>query len=214
MRYVVIGAHRRREDIAAPAEGLACGALFLSGLPIADEQPVSDRALLIEVANVRAQLLERATFIAIRYGLVVRNAADGESKCAVHLPRWTRLLDAYRDDVEMTLKAAAASARPRPDRHDFASGAEYLRALYEATNASAADPAFVREAETRILPFVRKHRWSHRDEKSIELAALVPRANVDHVRGAGEELRRACASVPFLLSGPWPLEVFADDADQ
>ncbi|MBV8516751.1 MAG: GvpL/GvpF family gas vesicle protein [Acidobacteria bacterium] len=214
MRFVVIGAHRRRDDIDAPAEALACGELFLSALPIADEQPVSDRELLVAVAKLRARLLDRATFVAIRYGLAVRDSAEGESKCAAHLPRWTRLLDAHRDDVEMTLKAAAAAARPRPDRRDFTSGAEYLRALHEATNASAADPAFVKEAEARILPFAKKHRWSHRDEKSIELAALVPRARVEDVRAAGEELRRTCAQVPFLLSGPWPLEVFADDADQ
>jgi hypothetical protein len=214
MRHVLIGAHRRRDDIEPLAHALPCGELFLSAFAIDDEQPVSDRELLIRVARIRAQLLERATFIAIRYGVVVRDAAGGESKCAAHLPRWTRLLDAHRDDVEMTLKAAAASARPRPDRHDFTSGAEYLRALHDATNASAADPAFVKEAERLILPAAKKHRWSHRDEKSIELALLVPRARVDDIRAAGEALRGACASVPFLLSGPWPLEVFADDADQ
>jgi hypothetical protein len=30
------------------------------------------------------------------------------------------------------------------------------------------------------------------------------------VTRAGEELRELCPDVPFLLSGPWPLEVFAD----
>jgi hypothetical protein len=31
------------------------------------------------------------------------------------------------------------------------------------------------------------------------------------VNDAGAALKRDFPSVPFLLSGPWPLEVFADD---
>jgi hypothetical protein len=55
-----------------------------------------------------------------------------------------------------------------------------------------------------------KHHWAHRDERSVELTALIPRARLDDIRGVGEELRRLSPDVPFLLSGPWPLEVFAD----
>jgi hypothetical protein len=61
------------------------------------------------------------------------------------------------------------------------------------------------------VPHAVAHRWSPRDEKSVELAALIRRASVDDVLAAGNELRRTCPNVPFLLSGPWPLEVFADD---
>jgi len=40
------------------------------------------------------------------------------------------------------------------------------------------------------------------------------RDGVDRVRAAGEQLKRDFPDVPFLLSGPWPLEVFADDDHQ
>ena len=56
-------------------------------------------------------------------------------KCAAHLDRWRRVLHEYRGMVEMTLKVAAAAPRARPDRHDFESGAAYIRALHDATRA-------------------------------------------------------------------------------
>jgi hypothetical protein len=74
--------------------------------------------------------------------------------------------------------------------------------------AANVDPRFRAAADALLVPLA-EHRWMHRDEKSVELALLVPRANVDAICARGEELRET--SVPFLLSGPWPLEVFADD---
>jgi hypothetical protein len=211
MKLVAIGAHLRRDDVTPLAEAIPAGELFLSALPIADDQPLGDRELLLRVANIRAQLLERATFIAIRYGFTFAGEAEAHAKCAAQLPRWMRVLEANRDRVEMTLKVAAASPRPRPDRHAFSSGAGYLRALHEATQAAAVDPGFRDAVEHLIVPHAVAHRWSPRDEKSIELAALIRRASIDDVLAAGNELRRTCPNVPFLLSGPWPLEVFADD---
>jgi Gas vesicle synthesis protein GvpL/GvpF len=209
MKSIVIGAHLLRDDVEPVAAAVPVGDLFLSALEVADDQPLGDRELLIKVASIRARLLDVATFVAIRYGFTLAGPADAESKCAAHLVRWKRLLTAHRDDVEMTLKVKAAVARPRPDRHDFTSGADYLRALHAATQASNVDPAFREQAERLIVPLSVKHRWMHRDERSVELAALVPRARLEDMRAAGEELRQS--DVPFLLSGPWPLEVFADD---
>jgi hypothetical protein len=108
----------------------------------------------------------------------------------------------------MTLKVAASSATPRPDRHDFTSGADYLRALHAARESANIDDAFRQRVDQLLVPLTVAHRWAHRDEKSLELAMLVERANVDAIRAAGEELR--ATRVPFLLSGPWPLEVFAE----
>jgi hypothetical protein len=54
------------------------------------------------------------------------------------------------------------------------------------------------------------HRWQHRDGKSLECALLVPRAEVARANEAGERLKDEFPNVPFLLSGPWPLEVFAE----
>jgi hypothetical protein len=209
MRHVIIGAHLRREDVEPHAAALPAGDLFLSALEIADEQPVGDRALLLRVAAVRAKLVDEATFIAIRYGFAAWSPAEAAAKCAPFLTRWKALLEEHRDRVEMTLKVAATSAVPRPSRHDFTSGAAYLRALHAATNAVAVDPQFRADVDATLLPLAIRHRWSARDEKSLELALLVDRANVDAVNRAGEALRRP--GVAFMLSGPWPLEVFADD---
>jgi hypothetical protein len=211
MKSIAIGAHLLRDDVEPLATAIPVGDLFLSALEIADDQPLGDRELLLNVAGVRARLLDVATFIAIRYGFTLDGAAEAESKCAAHLVRWKRLLAQHRDDVEMTLKVKSATAQPRPDRHDFTSGADYLRALHAATQASNVDPLFREAAERLLVPLSIKHRWMHRDERSVELAALVPRAQLDEVRAVGEELRALAPGVPFLLSGPWPLEVFADD---
>ncbi len=215
MKSVVIGAHLLRDDIEAAGEPLAqaipAGDLWLSAIEVADDQPLGDRDLLLRVTSVRARLLEVATFIAIRYGFAVSSPEEAQRKCASRTERWRATLTANRDHVEMTLKAAATAPQPRPDRHDFTSGADYLRALHTATQSASADPRFVESATRLIVPVAIAHRWLHRDEKSVELVALVARGRVDEVRAAGEVLRAECPAVPFLLSGPWPLEVFADD---
>lgn len=211
MKQIAIGAHLRQDDVEPVAVAVPVGDLFLSVVEVADDQPLGDRDLLIRVAGIRARLLDGATFVAIRYGFSMTSAAEGLSKCAPHLERWKRLLSEHRQHVEMTLKVAAASPRPRPDRRDFSNGADYLRALHAATHAANVDAAFREHAERLFIPLSVKHRWSHRDERSVELAALVPRVRLDDVYATGEELRRLSPDVPFLLSGPWPLEVFADD---
>lgn len=212
MKWIIAGAHLRAEDVEPPAAAIPAGDLVLSGLEIADDQPLGDRDLLLRVARLRAALLERATFIAIRYGLTVQGGSLGESealaKCASYLPRWRALLEAHRSDVEMTLKVAAVSPKARPDRRGFDSGAAYLRALHEAVASAGVSDDFRAAAERAVGGALQ--RWTHRDEKSLELAALVPRADVQRIREAGETLKRQFPDVPFLLSGPWPLEVFAE----
>ena len=208
MKSIVIGAHLRREDVEPLAQAVPAADLFLSAVPIAEQQALGDRELLLRVAQTRAQLLEKATFLAIRYGFTIASDDDARAKTAAHAAAWKAILEANRERVEMTLKVAAASPRARPDRRDFTSGAEYLKALHAATQGASVDPQFRAEVERRMVPLAARYRWSHRDEKSIELAMLVDRAAVDDVRAAGEALR--ATGVAFLLSGPWPLEVFAD----
>lgn len=205
MKSVVIGAHLRRDDIEPFAAAIPCGDVFLSALGVDDDQPLGDRELLLRVARTRQQLLERATFVAIRYGFAVHDAGGAEAKCAEHVARWRRVLEAHAGSVEMTLKVAAAEPKPRPDRHDFDKGADYLRALHGAAQAADVDPRF-REAVSAIAA----HRWTHRDGRSLECALLVPRADVARVREHGEQLKRDFPDIAFLLSGPWPLEVFVD----
>lgn len=206
MKTVMVGAHLRREDIEPLAHALPAGSLFLSGVEVAEDQPLGDRDLLLRVAKVRAQLLDRATFIAIRYGFAVHTAEEAAAKCGEHLSRWRDLLVERGQDVEMTVKVVAAEKSARPRREDFDSGAAYLRALHEATQSAAIDPAF-RDAVSTLGT----HRWLHRHDGSLECALLVPRAEVPRMMNAGEQWKRDFPGVPFLLSGPWPLEVFADD---
>jgi hypothetical protein len=211
MKLVVIGAHRERNDVEPLAEAIAVSDLWLSGMEVEESQPLGDRDLLLRVAKTRAALLDRATFVAIRYGFTAHSSDDAFAKCAAHLDRWRRVLNDFRDHVEMTLKVAAAESRARPDRHDFESGAAYIRALHDATRATDVAPEFRKAVEETLTPLAVKHRWSNRDTASLEFAALVKRGDVAAINDAGSGLKRDFPSVPFLLSGPWPLEVFADD---
>ena len=213
MKLVVIGAHRERNDIEPVAEAIAVNDLWLSGMAVEESQPLGDRDLLLRVAKTRAALLDRATFVAIRYGFTAHGESDANAKCAAHLERWRRVLNEYRGMVEMTLKAAAAAPRARPDRHDFESGSAYIRALYKATRMTDVAPEFRKAVEDTLAPLAVKHRWSNRDTSSLEFAALVKREDVAAVNDAGAALKRDFPSVPFLLSGPWQLQVFADDPD-
>ena len=199
MKSVVIGIHLQREDIHV--EALPLGDLWLSGVAIADDQPLADRELLLRVAKVRADLLERATFIAVRYGCVVPPLPPLR-------PEWRAILTANRANVEMTLKVASAAPKERPTREQFTTGADYLKALRDATNVEI-DGTF-RDAAERAMNAI-STRWTHRDEKSAELVALVERSHVDGIRQSGEQLKRDFPRVPFLLSGPWPLEVFGEE---
>jgi hypothetical protein len=211
MKSVVIGAHLYRQDVEPVADAMPLSELFLSAVQVDDDRPLGDRDLLLQIADVRARLLDRATFIAIRYGFAVHDQKEAASKCGSFVARWRELLEKHRDEVEMTLKAAAAAPPARPDRRDFGSGGAYLRALHEAAQAGDVDPQFRAGVERTLVPLATEHRWIHRDRSSVELAMLVRRGNLDALHAAGEQLRRDFSSVPFLLSGPWPLEVFADD---
>lgn len=211
MKQVVIGVHLRREDIEPVAEAIEAGGLWISALPVPDDQPIGDRELLLRVASRRAELLDRATFLAVRYGFTAPSAEGVRARCLPLVERWREALRSAGDRVEMTLKVAAQHAEPRPQRTEFHSGAAYLRALHEATRAADVEPAFRQAAETAIAPLASRHRWMARDNASLELVALVDRQNVARVNTMGHDLKHQFPGVPFLLSGPWPLEVFADD---
>ena len=213
MKSIVIGIHLKHTDVKPIADAMKVGDLFASVFAVDDDRPLGDRDLLIEVSTIRARLLDVATFIAVRYGLAVRDEDELAQKVSGMAGQWREVLVAHRDEVEMTLKAAAASPPPRPNRLDFQSGGAYLRALHEATNAVDIDPNFRRGVERMLIPITTRHRWI-RDSSSVELAMLVRRSDLHTVREAGESLRRDHPTMPFLLSGPWPLEVFADDHQQ
>ena len=209
MKSIAIGVHLRRENIERLASATPAGELFLSSVEVPEEQSLSDRDLLVRVAGIRAQLLERGTFIAIRYGFTFRSATEVAAKVAGSLEQWKRVLTENRDRVELTLRVAA-SGTARPKRADFSQGAEYMKALHASTRSASIDDEFRKAVDDLIVPLCVQHQWSPRDEKSIELAGLMNRDRLAEVPMAGEALKARCPQVPFLLSAPWPLEVFAD----
>jgi len=211
MKLVVIGVHLRRQDIEPMAEAIDAGGLWLSALAAPNDQPIGDRDLLLRVAAKRAELLDRATFLAVRYGFTATSAEDARAKCLPRLERWRQALESAANRVEMTLKVAAQNPQPRPERSAFDSGATYLRALHESTRAASVEPAFRDAADGAIAPLAARHRWIARDNASLELVALVEREAIERVNAAGNDLKQKFPAIPFLLSGPWPLEVFADD---
>ncbi len=210
MKSIAIGLHLRPEDVEGIAEATSAAGLVISGLAVDDDQPLGDRDLILRVAAIRARLVERATFIAVRYGFTFRSAAEAKKKIAADAQRWRELLEANRTRVELTLKVMASGAAPRPDKRQFHSGADYIRALQAAKNAVKVDDRFQRAVEEHIGPLCAVQRWMTRDTVSLEFAALIERARLGELEAAGAALKRACPDVPFLLSAPWPLEVFAD----
>ncbi len=209
MKSIAIGVHLEREDVEPLADATPAAGLFVSSVAVPEDQSLSDRDLLVRVATVRAELVGRATFIAIRYGFTFRSPAEAEAKCAPHAARWKDLLKENRDRVELTLRVAA-SGTARPKRADFQNGAQYLRALHASARSATVDQAFRSAVEVLIVPLCVRSHWAPRDEKSIELAGLIERARLDDLTRAGEKLKARCPHIPFLLSAPWPLEVFAD----
>lgn len=209
MKSVAIGVHLRREDVEPLAEAVPAAGLVVSALPVPDDQSLSDRDLLVRVADVRAALLDKATFVAIRYGFTFRTTAEAEAKCAPFAEKWAKLLTEHEERVEFTLKVAAPGAK-RPDRRDFQSGADYLRALHDARDAATVPAEFRREVERLLVPLAVQHRWIQRDATSVELAGLIARDSLTLLTERGETLKRVAQGVPFLLSAPWPLEVFAE----
>ena len=198
MKNVVVGVHLKREDIHVDA--IPTADLWYSVVPIEDDHPLADRDLVLRVAKIRAELLDRATFIAVRYGYALSGAPAPPPAHA------RQILEANRNNIEMTLKVASSSPKSRPNRKDFTSGAAYLKALHNS--AATIDPTFKQAAEKALNAI--ETRWVPRDTASLEMAALIPRDRIEQTRAAGEQLKRDFPRVPFLLSGPWPLEVFAN----
>ncbi|HEU5162902.1 MAG TPA: GvpL/GvpF family gas vesicle protein [Thermoanaerobaculia bacterium] len=212
-RYVLIGAHLEQRDASIPGvTPLAAGDLFLSGFEIGHARNLAERELVAEVARLRQELIEREIFVAIRYGATAQNAAAAFEKTAPHLARWRPLLERWRGRVELVMRIGGAGAGERPHRSSFASGAEYLRALHAMRHAVLIDRDFVAEAEARLAELADATRTVSREDGTVEIAALVLRERIDHARRMAEEIKARRPGVPFLLSGPWPLEVFADES--
>jgi hypothetical protein len=167
MKQIAIGLHLRSEDVEPLAGAFKVSGLIVSAIEVHDDQPLSDRDLLLRVADLRARLLDRATFIAVRYGFTFRSIADAEAKLGAGAAKWRAILEANRSRVELTLKVPSSAAQPKPDRHDFQSGADYLRALHAAKNAAGVSEEFKRAVAEHIGPLCVEQRWMNRDTASV-----------------------------------------------
>ncbi|MGH9456287.1 MAG: GvpL/GvpF family gas vesicle protein [Thermoanaerobaculia bacterium] len=210
---MLIGAHLRPDDaLVEGADRMDAAGLTLSAIAIGERDNLAAREVVARAAAVRQELARREIFVAIRYGATARDAAEAERKVAPHLARWKALLERWRGHAELTLRIGGGPRTPRPDRTAFTFGAEYLRALRHSREVAPEVAAFAEKSAARLRELAADLRTIRREDGSIEIALLVPRDRIDDAKGVAQSLKEAPGSVPFLLSGPWPLEVFADES--
>jgi hypothetical protein len=213
MRYALIGAHLREEDLAGivDVEPIELGHLFLSSIAFDPAEGLASPPVVRSAADLRGRLIDRETFIAIRYGTSVSGPAEAREKCGPLETSWLGLLEKYRGTVEMTLKVAGSRGPLRPDRRQFASGAAYLEALHRSRSALSLDEGFRCRVEGELGASAIRTKWNSRDDLAIEFTFLMLRTNMPGAREAGLKLKQEFPQIPFLLSGPWPLETFTNE---
>jgi hypothetical protein len=211
-RRVLIGAHLHRADAElADLELFPAGPLVLSAARFDPAAGLGDREVIGRVSRLRRELIEREIFVAIRYGATVSSPTEAAAKCAPHLERWRELLEKHRGRVEMTLKVLAGGRVERPHRSDHHTGTSYLQALQRARDLARPDSRFVEEVEAAFGPMAAEWRWSPGREGAVEYAFLLAREFQPEAARKAMELKERFSETPFLLSGPWPLETFADE---
>lgn len=209
-KWIVIGIHLEHDDAAAEGiDVLSAGELFASCVRVPADASLATPHLIKSVAGLRSKLLDRALFVAVRYGSTIRAQQELQPKIAQHSARWRELLQSYRGHVEITLKVAPEQKSERPDATTASSGGEYLRRLHEIRKPRV-DDAFRSAVETRFAGAA-MFKWQSRTDGGVEFAALIPRSDIETLRAVGEALRESFPATPFIISGPWPLEVFADE---
>ena len=210
---MLIGAHLERAHVE-PVKSVTpvdLGQLVLSALEIDPNRGSSDPALLRTALQARDELLDLATFIAIRWGTIVGSRDAALDKCASRLPRWRSRLEKTRDLVEMTFKVGGREKPKRPDFRHAASGKDYLRKLHEMRRDVEVDTPLLSRATELFGPIATELRQIRREDGGAEIALLVSRERVESIADAGRRLQEEMPRSPFLLSGPWPLEAFADE---
>jgi hypothetical protein len=208
-RLMLVGAHLRAAD--SDVEGVTpidAAGLTLSAVAFPASLHPSDRTLIARAVEARQKLIEREIFVAIRYGSAADTPDHARQLALPFLDQWSALLERHRGKIELTLKLAPRERPARPRRQDAASGRDYLEQLQRMRAISLSSDE-TETIERRFAPF--EQRWSQRSDGGSELALLASRTELDRVREAGEALRQELPHLPFVLSGPWPLEAFADE---
>lgn len=210
MRYVLTGVHLEPDDAAMEGiELFETDGLTVSAIAIDDDTSIADPAVIRRAVEARSRLLDRSTFIAVRYGAPVKSVAEVRERIGGRTARWRELLTARQQLVEVTLKIAPETRAERPERTPGTSGKEYLLKLHELRRSNVDDAQ--RTAIEQRFSFARATKWIARQDGGIELVALVDRNELPSVRSAGEALQSDFPTLAFILSGPWPLEAFADE---
>jgi hypothetical protein len=207
-RYVLIGAHLREVDVPN-VTWFRVDPVYVSAIEFDADHGTANPDVIRRALEARKALVERGTFVAIRYGVTVSGAQDAMVKCVAHAARWREILQKHDGTVEVTLRVGGTEKPVRPDRKEFRTGADYLRALHVAAAPKVSDQTR-RAVEVALLPVSIAHKWLSRADGGSEFVALVRREKLEDVRRAGEVLQSQLLDVPFLLSGPWPLEAFGD----
>ena len=209
-RYLLVGAHLPEHSSYEGIVFFELEEVAISGVGYDPDFGTADRGVIERVARLRQTMTAAETFIAFRYGTTAAGLSEVREKCGSRTAGWRRLLESSRGLVEYTLKAAPETKVERPLRADVRDGLEYMQRL-QASRATQIDQAFRRAVDERIGSIALKSRWSRRADGGHELAALAPRDAHDRIAAAGERLKSDFPNVAFLLSGPWPLEVFVDE---
>lgn len=87
---MLIGAHLERAHVepVPSVTPVGLGEITLSAIEIDPSRGSSDPALIRAALQARDELLDIATFIAIRWGTIIGSADAALDKCASRLPRW------------------------------------------------------------------------------------------------------------------------------
>lgn len=210
-RLMPLGVHRSADEIVA--EGISridVGPVVVSALEIGEGENAATTSVLTRALELRTALLRGGSYIAIRYGVVLDSAAEVVRVCEPKASAWAKTLEETRGLVELTLKIAPDQKPERPDRKTVSGGSEYLKKLRQMQGSSLSSErkgeieALLAEGATRTV-------WRDREGGGTELVMLVPAERVTEFRERGRGLAQSDRRLPFILSGPWPIEVFADE---
>lgn len=208
-RYLLVGAHRKEHGRFDGICFFPLERIDVSAVAFDPNVGPADPKVLERVAALRRVMTLQETFIAFRYGATASTIDEVRAKCSAHETSWAATLDRFAGMAEFTLKTATGAAPERPSRSDVSSGREYLERLHASRSVALPDD-FRSAVEEILTPLAEQSSWNHRADGGHEFSFLVRRESMDRVRESGESLKQRFPHTPFLLSGPWPLEVFAD----
>lgn len=208
-RYLLVGAHRKEHGQFDGVHFFQLHRVDVSAVAFDANVGPADPKVLERVAAMRRQMTHQETFIAFRYGATASTREEVRAKCADHETAWAATLERFDGMAEFTLKTATGAAPRRPTRSEVSSGREYLERLHASRSVALPDD-FKSAVEEQLAPLAERGSWNHRADGGHEFSFLVRRDAMNRVRESGESLKKRFPHTPFLLSGPWPLEVFAD----